>query len=66
MPPLAQNKGLAAVLNQYAIDMREQGQAYELFADEPQIALSPSSSKAYDDLIGIMPQLGLALRKRAN
>ena len=63
LPSLAQNEGLTAVVNQHAIDINEQGLAGELFAAEPQIALSPSSSKEYDELIGIMPQLGLALSK---
>ncbi len=69
LPPLAQNEVRAAVVNQHALDMRVHGLAGELFADEVQIApgLSASSnlisSKAYEDLISIMPQLGLALNK---
>jgi len=60
-PELAQNELLAAAEEQHAIGMGEQDLLDELFAAEPKIVHKPASTKAYDDLISAMPQLGLAL-----
>ena len=60
-PELAHNELLAAAEEQHAIGMGEQDLLDELLATEPPVARSSASSKAYDDLISAMPQLGLAL-----
>ncbi len=58
---IAQNDVIVLADNQQEINMSMQGLVDQLLAAEAQIARSPGSTKAFDDLISGMPQRGLAI-----